>query len=134
GVTITIDCDVIDADGGTRTASITGGWVALSIACQQLVAKGKLKKNPIQRQITAVSVGVVDGIPVLDLDYPEDANADTDMNVVGTPEGGIIEVQGTAEKAPFDRNELNQLLDLAQKGLADLAEHQRRALESATAQ
>ncbi len=128
GLTIHIDCDVIDADGGTRTASITGGWIALALACRHLRETKLIRKDPIVRQIAAISVGIVGGTPMLDLDYPEDSTADTDMNVVGTATGGLIEVQGTAEGAPFDRAELGQLMDLAQKGLKDLADHQNRAL------
>ena len=118
--TITIDCDVIQADGGTRTASITGGCVALNIALEAWVAKGKLKSNPLVRWITAISAGVYQGTPVLDLDYPEDSEADTDMNVIMTDEGGFIEIQGTAEGKPFTGEHLNVLLALAQKGCDEL--------------
>ncbi|RMA82073.1 ribonuclease PH [Umboniibacter marinipuniceus] len=118
--TITIDCDVIQADGGTRTASITGGCVALNIALEAWVAKGKLKSNPLVRWITAISAGVYQGTPVLDLDYPEDSEADTDMNVIMTDEGGFIEIQGTAEGKPFTGEHLNSLLALAQKGCEEL--------------
>lgn len=118
--TITIDCDVIQADGGTRTASITGGCVALNIALEAWVAKGKLKSNPLVRWITAISAGVYQGTPVLDLDYPEDSEADTDMNVIMTDEGGFIEIQGTAEGKPFTGEHLNALLALAQKGCDEL--------------
>ncbi|WP_298633489.1 ribonuclease PH [uncultured Umboniibacter sp.] len=118
--TITIDCDVIQADGGTRTASITGGCVALNIALEAWVAKGKLKSNPLVRWITAISAGVYQGTPVLDLDYPEDSEADTDMNVIMTEEGGFIEIQGTAEGKPFTGEHLNALLALAQKGCGEL--------------
>lgn len=118
--TITIDCDVIQADGGTRTASITGGCVALNIALEAWVAKGKLKSNPLVRWVTAISAGVYQGTPVLDLDYPEDSEADTDMNVIMTDEGGFIEIQGTAEGKPFTGEHLNALLALAQKGCSEL--------------
>jgi ribonuclease PH len=118
--TITIDCDVIQADGGTRTASITGGCVALNIALEAWVAKGKLKSNPLVRWVTAISAGVYQGTPVLDLDYPEDSEADTYMNVIMTDEGGFIEIQGTAEGKPFTGEHLNALLALAQKGCSEL--------------
>jgi ribonuclease PH len=124
---ISIDCDVLQADGGTRCASITGAWVALADACASLVAAGKLSANPVLDHVAAVSVGIVGGVPVLDLDYDEDSSCDTDMNVVVTGKGGMVEVQGTAEGAPFSRNELNALLDLAQLGIADLVGAQRRA-------
>ncbi|MEQ3695458.1 MAG: ribonuclease PH [Pseudomonadales bacterium] len=123
--TITIDCDVIQADGGTRTASITGGCVALNIALESWVAKGKLKSNPLVRWITAISAGVYQGTPVLDLDYPEDSEADTDMNVIMTDEGGFIEIQGTAEGKPFTGEHLNALLALAQKGCDELLAMQK---------
>lgn len=123
--TITIDCDVIQADGGTRTASITGGCVALNIALEAWVAKGKLKSNPLVRWITAISAGVYQGTPVLDLDYPEDSEADTDMNVIMTDEGGFIEIQGTAEGKPFTGEHLNALLALAQKGCDELLAMQK---------
>jgi len=125
---IYIDCDVIQADGGTRTAAITGGWVALQLAVQRLLQYGQLKENPISRQIVAVSVGVVDGEPMLDLCYEEDSAADTDMNVVMTADGDFIETQATAEQAPYSRADLNALLDLAEKGVTQLAEAQRAAL------
>lgn len=126
--TITIDCDVLQADGGTRTASITGGFVALSLAVNQLLKKGKIKKNPIHGQIASVSVGIYQGKPVLDLDYAEDSNAETDMNVVLNDAGAFIEVQGTAEGHAFRRDELNTMLELAEKGINDLLVHQREAL------
>ena len=130
GFTITVDCDVLEADGGTRTASITGGWVALSLACKHLVAKGKLKKWPITGQVAAVSVGMVQDRALLDLDYREDSRAATDMNVIGTPAGMLIEVQGTAEGKLFGRDELNDMVDLAQKGIAELAVAQVAAIEA----
>lgn len=125
---ITVDCDVIQADGGTRTASITGACVALADALNGLVARGALKQNPMQQMIAAVSVGMVEGVPVLDLDYSEDSSAETDMNVVMTEAGGFVEVQGTAEGAPFSASELQAMLDLARAGITELNLLQRRAL------
>jgi ribonuclease PH len=127
--TITLDCDVLQADGGTRTAAISGAWIALQIATQGLVIGGKLPQSPIRRQIAAVSVGVYAGTPVLDLDYAEDSSAETDMNVVMTDEGGLIEVQGTAEAAPFSRAEISAMLDLAAKGIEQIVAVQRAVLE-----
>jgi ribonuclease PH len=126
--TITIDCDVLQADGGTRTASITGGFVALSLAIKHLIKKGKIKKNPIHGQMASVSVGIYQGKPVLDLDYAEDSNAETDMNVVMNDAGAFIEIQGTAEGHAFRREELNAMLELAEKGINDLLLHQQEAL------
>jgi ribonuclease PH len=126
--TVQIDCDVLQADGGTRTASITGAYVALHDACSTLVATGKLPAVPLRDHVAAVSVGVFGGVPVLDLDYPEDSACDTDMNVVMTGAGGLVEVQGTAEGAPFDRATLDALLDLAQAGIAQLVAQQKAAL------
>ncbi|HYE34966.1 ribonuclease PH [Methylocaldum sp.] len=131
--TITIDCDVIQADGGTRTASITGGYVALSIAIRNLMKQRKLKINPIHGQIASVSVGIYKGIPVLDLDYREDCEAETDMNVVMNDAGAYVEVQGTAEGHAFRREELDAMLDLAGKGIKDLLAHQQAALEDGKA-
>ena len=125
---ITLDCDVLQADGGTRTASITGACVALADALAGLVAAGRLAQSPLRDMVAAVSVGIVDGIPLLDLDYEEDSGCDTDMNVVMTGAGGMVEVQGTAEGPPFSRKQLTQLLDLAQAGIASLVAAQRRAL------
>jgi len=125
--TVTVDCDVIQADGGTRTASITGGYVALLDAMETLTQAGKLKTNPIHGQIAAVSVGIFDGTPVLDLDYAEDSQAETDMNVVMNEAGGFIEVQGTAEGHAFSRDEFNALLGHAEKGIGELIEIQRAA-------
>ena len=125
---ITVDCDVIQADGGTRTASITGGFVALSDAINHLLETGAVKKNPIVSSIASVSVGVYKGTPVLDLDYDEDSSAETDMNVVMDGNGQFIEVQGTAEEAPFSMEEMQQMLALAQQGITNLIEHQREAL------
>jgi ribonuclease PH len=125
---ITVDCDVIQADGGTRTASITGAYVAMCDAVDKLVKSGQLKTNPIHGSVAAVSVGIYDNEPVLDLDYPEDSNAETDMNVVMNEGGHFIEVQGTAEGHAFRREELNQLLDLAEHGIKQLIEAQYQAL------
>jgi ribonuclease PH len=125
---ITIDCDVLQADGGTRCASITGAWVALYEACQKLVVAGKLPVNPVRDHIAAISVGIYQGQAVLDLDYPEDSDCDTDMNVIMTSSGGLVEVQGTAEGAPFSRTEMNALLDLAEKGIAQLIAEQKSSL------
>ncbi len=126
--TVQIDCDVIQADGGTRTASITGAYVALADAIADMLEAGTIKSNPIVQQIAAISVGVYQGQPVLDLDYAEDSTAETDMNVVMGSNGGFIEVQGTAEAAPFARAELNGMLDLAEQGIAELFEMQTSAL------
>ncbi len=125
---ITLDCDVLQADGGTRCASITGAWVALHDACEKLVAAGKLAANPIRDQVAAISVGIYKGQPVLDLDYPEDSDCDTDMNVIMTGSGGIVELQGTAEGEPFTRAQLEQLTDLATAGIAQLVAAQKAAL------
>ena len=125
---ITLDCDVLQADGGTRTAAITGACVALHDAVNHLMAAGKINENPLRDFVAAVSVGIVNGQPVLDLDYPEDSSCDTDMNVVMTGSGGIVEVQGTAEGVPFTRLELDALLQLAQHGIARLIAAQRAAL------
>ena len=126
--TVQIDCDVIQADGGTRTASITGAYVALADAIAGMLEAGTIKTNPIIQQIAAISVGVYQGQPVLDLDYAEDSTAETDMNVVMGSNGGFIEVQGTAEAAPFARAELNGMLDLAEQGIAELFEMQTSVL------
>ncbi|HKZ09348.1 MAG TPA: ribonuclease PH [Rhodanobacteraceae bacterium] len=125
---ITLDCDVLQADGGTRTAAITGAYVALVDAVNVLMERGSLKRNPIHGAIAAVSVGVYQGAPVLDLDYAEDSNCDTDMNVVMNDGGGFIELQGTAEGHAFRHDELDALLALAQKGIGELIEAQRTAL------
>jgi len=126
---VKIDCDVLQADGGTRCASITGACVALHDALSRLVAGGKLASHPMRELVGAVSVGIVGGQPVLDLDYAEDSTCDTDMNVVMTASGGIIEVQGTAEGAPFSRAELDTLLELAAAGIGDIVAAQKSALE-----
>ena len=128
---IVVDCDVLQADGGTRTAAITGACVAVHDALVGLVAAGKLARNPMREFVAAVSVGIHQGLPVLDLDYAEDSDCDTDMNVVMTEGGGLIEVQGTAEGTPFSRAELDALLDLAELGGRQLFELQRAAVRSA---
>ncbi len=125
---IAIDCDVIQADGGTRTASITGGYVALADAIGHLLEKGLLKKTPLLGQIASVSVGIYNGQPVLDLDYDEDSNAETDMNVVMNDGGHFVEVQGTAEGHAFTQDEMNAMLDYAKKGITELIQHQNDAL------
>lgn len=127
--TLYIDCDVIQADGGTRTASITGACVALVDALRAMKQRGAIKKVPEVQMIAAISVGIYQGVPVLDLDYPEDSAADTDLNVVMTDKGGFIEVQGTAEAAPFSAEDLNAMLTLARKGADELFALQRAALE-----
>jgi ribonuclease PH len=129
--TITIDCDVLQADGGTRTAAITGAYVALVDAVEHLRSKGALTGEPLVESIAAISVGIIDGVPLLDLPYVEDVRAETDMNVVMTGAGKFIEVQGTAEGAPFDKAELDALLELAAKGCADLTKLQNDALTRA---
>lgn len=128
-VQITIDCDVLQADGGTRTASISGAYVALCDAIQKLMSNGKVKTNPLHGQIASVSVGIFSGVPVLDLDYAEDSNAETDMNVVMNEAGQFIEIQGTAEGHAFRRDELDTLLALAEKGIQEIMQLQREALE-----
>ncbi|MFJ2993634.1 ribonuclease PH [Pandoraea sp. NPDC087047] len=126
--TIQIDCDVIQADGGTRCASITGAFVAAHDAVSKLIAEGKLAASPIRAHVAAVSVGLYQGQPVLDLNYAEDSACDTDMNVIMTSEGGFVEIQGTAEGAPFTRAQSNVLLDLADAGIRQLIDAQKRAL------
>jgi ribonuclease PH len=126
--TITIDCDVLQADGGTRTASITGGFVALSLAVKKMLEAKKIKKNPLHGQVASVSVGIFNGVPVLDLDYAEDSNAETDMNVVMNDMNAFIEIQGTAEGHAFKQDELNAMLELAAGGIKDLLEKQQHAL------
>ncbi|MCX7142930.1 MAG: ribonuclease PH [Proteobacteria bacterium] len=126
--TIQVDCDVLQADGGTRTASITGAYVALRDAVTLLLARGLIAKSPLHDFVAAVSVGVYQGTPVLDLDYAEDSACDTDMNVVMTGSGGFVEVQGTAEGTPFSRKEMDTLLQLAQDGIAQLVSVQKAAL------
>lgn len=129
--TIMIDCDVVQADGGTRTAAITGAMVALKIAINKLIKEKKLEQNPIIRDIAAVSVGLVNSIPLLDLDYLEDSQADTDLNLVMTADGNFIEVQGTGEKDPFTHEQLQKMLELGSSGIRQLFAIQKRALEKA---
>ena len=131
--TVTIDCDVLQADGGTRTAAITGGYVALADACDQLVARKAIAASPLHGQVAAISVGIFAGVPVLDLDYAEDSNAETDMNVVMNNGGGFIEIQGTAEGHAFRRHELDALLNLAASGIGRLFALQAQTLQSACA-
>jgi ribonuclease PH len=131
--TVTIDCDVLQADGGTRTASITGGFVALADACESLVARKAIPASPLHGQIAAISVGIFDGVPILDLDYAEDSNAETDMNVVMNNGGGFVEIQGTAEGHAFRRHELDALLNLAASGIGRLFALQAQALEEGSA-
>ena len=126
--TITLDCDVLQADGGTRTASITGAFVAAHDAISALISAKTLAQSPVRDFVAAVSVGIVDGLPLLDLDYAEDSRCDTDMNVVMTAAGGFVEVQGTAEGVPFTRDEMSRLLELAAQGIASLVVAQRAAL------
>lgn len=129
--TITLDCDVLQADGGTRTAAITGAYVALAIACKRLMKDRRITRSPIVAEVAAVSVGIVDGVPLLDLKYDEDSCAEVDMNVVCTGDGRFIEVQGTAEGSPFTREQMDNLLELAKKGIAELVTLQRQAIEAA---
>lgn len=129
--TITLDCDVLQADGGTRTAAITGAYVAFAIACRQLLAEKRIKKSPITGEVAAVSVGIVDGVALLDLKYDEDSRAEVDMNVICTGDGRFIEVQGTAEGSPFTRAQMDDLLELGRKGIEQLIQLQRRAIEQA---
>jgi ribonuclease PH len=131
--TVTIDCDVLQADGGTRTAAITGGYVALADACDQLVTRRAIAASPLHGQIAAISVGIFSGVPVLDLDYAEDSNAETDMNVVMNNGGGFVEIQGTAEGHAFRRHELDAMLNLAASGIGRLFALQAQSLSSACA-
>jgi len=126
--TITIDCDVIQADGGTRTTSISGGYVALALAIRGLLESGRLESDPLIHQVAAVSVGIWQGTPVLDLDYAEDSSAETDMNIVMNEAMGFIEIQGTAEGTPFTNAEMDIMLDLARKGIGEIIRVQREAL------
>jgi ribonuclease PH len=130
-VQITVDCDVLQADGGTRTASICGGWIALHDACSRLLANGKLARHPILRPVAAISVGVIDGTPMLDLEYVEDVRAEVDMNVVMTGDGRFVEVQGTAEGVAFTRDELDALLGLAEGGIAEIVAAQEEMVAEA---
>jgi ribonuclease PH len=129
--TIALDCDVIQADGGTRTAAITGAYVAAHDAVSWLLAQGKITTSPIKDAVAAISVGIVNGVPLLDLEYTEDSACDTDMNVVMTGAGGFVELQGTAEGVAFTRAEMNALLDLAEKGIGELLAAQKAALAAA---
>src|SRR5437868_10985501 len=131
--TITLDCYVLQADGGTRTAAITGAYVAFAIACKRLMKENRIKKSPITSEVAAVSVGIVDGAALLDLKYDEDSRAEVDMNVVCTGDGRFIEVQGTAEGLPFTREQMDSLLELGRKGIAQLVLLQREAIERAQA-
>ena len=126
---ITLDCDVLQADGGTRTAAITGAYVAFAIACKRLMKEKKISKSPISSEVAAVSVGIVDGAALLDLKYDEDSRAEVDMNVVCTGDGRFIEVQGTAEGAPFTREQMDSLLELGRRGIEQLIWLQRKAIE-----
>jgi ribonuclease PH len=126
--TVYVDCDVLTADGGTRCASITGGYVALALACERLVREGALKASPLTQSVAAISCGIVDGEPLLDLDYPEDSSAEVDANVVMTGDGGLVEVQATAERTPLSRAHLDELLGLAQGGIASLQAIQAAAI------
>ncbi|MEO5367633.1 MAG: ribonuclease PH [Magnetococcus sp. WYHC-3] len=126
--TLWIDCDVLQADGGTRTAAITGGFIALMDACSELRRRGAIKELPIRGFVAAVSCGVVNGVPVLDLDYREDSNCQTDMNFVMTGEGKFVEIQGTAEGAPFDGEQMSAMMALASKGIGELIAAQQKAL------
>jgi ribonuclease PH len=119
---------VLQADGGTRTAAITGAYVAMAIACKRLIKEKKMAKSPIMTEVAAISVGIVDGLPLLDLKYDEDSRAEVDMNIVCTGDGRFIEVQGTAEGSPFSREQMDDLLALAKKGIAELVVHQRQAI------
>ncbi len=127
---IYVDCDVIQADGGTRCAAITGGYVALSLACRKLVSTGKISGSPILSEVATISVGIVEGNPVVDLKYEEDSTAEVDMNIVCTGSGKYIEIQGTAELEPFDRTQMDHMLGLAEKGVNELFEIQRSALNT----
>jgi ribonuclease PH len=127
--TIYLDCDVLQADGGTRCASITGAYVALSLACRRLIAAGRLERSPLNGSVAAISCGIVGGSPLLDLDYSEDSSAEVDANVVMTGDGGLVEVQATAERTPLSRAHLDELLALAASGISGLREDQQRAIE-----
>ncbi len=129
--TLIVDCDVLQADGGTRTAAITGAWVALARAVGRLRAQGVLAADPIRQAVAAVSVGIVDGVPLLDLEYAEDSRAEVDLNVVMATDGRLVEIQGTAETEPFGREDLNRLLDLAEAGIRQLLRAQQAALAGA---
>ncbi|MDB4110798.1 ribonuclease PH, partial [Amylibacter sp.] len=125
---ITVDCDVLQADGGTRCASITGGWIALRLAINAMIKAGDLKEDPLTEHVAAVSCGIYGGQPILDLDYAEDSEAGTDANFVMTGSNGLVEIQGSAEGATFDRTEFNSLMDLAEKGISELIIAQKAAI------
>jgi len=129
--TVTLDCDVLQADGGTRTAAITGCYVAFALASRRLVKSGKISRSLVRNQVAAISVGIVGNMPLLDLKYDEDSRADVDMNVICTDDGRFIEVQGTAEREPFSRVQMDQLLALATRGIARLIEIQRQTIAGA---
>ena len=129
-VSLWLDCDVIQADGGTRTASITAAYIALADAIDTLLVDGKIEQSPIVEEVAAISVGIVEGVPVLDLDYVEDSGAEVDMNLVMTGSGDFVEVQGTAEGTPFSGDQMSELIDLGRKGIGELVALQRRTLES----
>ena len=126
---IKIDCDVLQADGGTRTASITGAWVALSLACEKLLLAGAISRNPLTDQVAAISCGILENTAILDLDYAEDSSAETDANFILTADGDVVEVQMTAEETPFRRDQMNAMFDLAEHGVSQLAELQRQAVK-----
>ena len=128
GFTIHLDCDVIQADGGTRCASITGAWVALALAVQTMIEKGQLSESPIKGHVAAISAGIYDGTPVVDLDYGEDSHCGTDMNFVMTSDGRFVEIQGTAEGEPFSQDEMNAMTDLAKAAIAQIIDEQKKAL------
>ena len=128
GFTIQLDCDVIQADGGTRCASITGAWVALALAAQTMIEKGQIAESPLKGHVAAISAGIYDGTPVVDLDYQEDSHCGTDMNFVMTSDGRFVEIQGTAEGEPFSQEEMNTMTQLAKDAIAQLIEAQRQAL------
>ena len=129
--TLTLDCDVLQADGGTRTAAITGAYVAFALASEQLEKTGKISRSLVMNQVAAVSAGIVDGVPLLDLKYDEDSRAEVDMNIICTGDGRLIEVQGTAEREPFTREQMDQLLSLASRGIEQLIRVQRETLDNA---
>lgn len=128
GFTIHLDCDVIQADGGTRCASITGAWVALALAVQTMIEKGQLSESPVKGHVAAISAGIYDGTPVVDLDYGEDSHCGTDMNFVMTSDGRFVEIQGTAEGEPFSQDEMNAMTDLAKTAIAQIIDEQKKAL------
>ena len=130
GFTIHLDCDVIQADGGTRCASISGAWVALALAIQTMLGKGQIKENPLKGNVAAISAGIFEGVPVIDLDYPEDSNSETDMNFVMTSDGRFVEIQGTAEGEPFSEEEMSQMTALAKNAIAQIIELQKNALNA----